>query len=584
MGADDSAFVNVGAVEDIADDGCGTVTQANGRSIALFNHEGEFHAVDNRCPHMGFPLHEGSVEDGILTCHWHHARFELSCGDTFDPWADDVRTYPVEVRDGDVFVHPHPEPDDSPAEHWMERLDVGLEENIRLVTAKSVIGLLDEGVPYTEPLTVGVEFGTRFREDGWGRGLTILAAMANLFDQVEQADQPRALYTGLRHVATNTADQPPRFRQQAFSTRDISEDRLKGWFRDCIEVRDEDGAERCLQTAVAADLDQSELADIMFSAATDHLYLDVGHTFDFINKAFETLDHVGWEHAEEVLPSLIPRLTQATRSEETSQWRQPIDLAELLFDAFDDLPALVDEGRKAESWEPSTEFDDALLGDDPEAIVETLTTAVRNGATAEQLATRVAAAAATRVAQFSTANEFGDWDTVHHTFTYANAVHQASRRTDSWELYRGVCDAAMSVYLDRFLNTPPAPIPEPGESDDDPASLRDQLLDIFDEEGGVDEAGEIVATYLDADGDVGELKETLGNGLLREDAGFHTLQNLEAAFSQYDLADDPADARVFLIATARYLAAHFPTRREAEQTFTIADRLHRGEKIYEQNE
>jgi nitrite reductase/ring-hydroxylating ferredoxin subunit len=578
MATDDTPFVQVGPVEELADEG-GTIVRANGRAIALFHHEGQFHAIDNRCPHMGFPLHEGSVEDGILTCHWHHARFELSCGDTFDPWADDVTTYPVEVRDDEVWVHPHPEPDASPAEHWMERLNVGLQENIGLVTAKATIGLLDEGVPYTEPLTVGVEFGTRYRESGWGSGLTILAAMANVFDQLDLDDQPRALYTGLRHVADNTADEPPRFQQEPFDAREIPEERLKGWFRENVEVRDEDGAERCLKTAVAEGLDQSELAEIVFAAATDHLYLDAGHTFDFINKAFETLDHVGWEHADVVLASLIPRLTQATRSEERSMWRQPIDVAGMLFDAYDDLPELVERGRDAGEWEPPGDFDDTLLADDPAVIVGALTTAVENGATGEQLARQVTFAAATRVAQFSTSNEFDDWNTVHHTFTYANAVHQATQRTDAWELYRGVFDAAMSVYLDRFLNTPPAPIPEPGETDADPAELRERLLDIFDEEGGVDEAGRVVAAYLDAGGDVPTLKETMGEGLLREDAGFHTLQNVEAAFAQYDQADDPA--RVFLIATARYMAAHFPTRREAEQTFTIADRLHRGEKIHE---
>ena len=47
----------------------------------------------------GFPLDRGSVEDGILTCHWHDARFDLASGCTFDLWADDVPTCPVEVRD-----------------------------------------------------------------------------------------------------------------------------------------------------------------------------------------------------------------------------------------------------------------------------------------------------------------------------------------------------------------------------------------------------------------------------------------------------------------------------------------------------
>ena len=38
--------------------------------------------LDNRCPHMGFALDRGSVDDGILTCHWHHARFDLASGCT----------------------------------------------------------------------------------------------------------------------------------------------------------------------------------------------------------------------------------------------------------------------------------------------------------------------------------------------------------------------------------------------------------------------------------------------------------------------------------------------------------------------
>ena len=66
---------------------------------------GRVFSLDNRCPHMGFPLDRGSVEDGILTCHWHHARFDLASGCTFDLWADDVPTCPV----GDwslVSAHP----------------------------------------------------------------------------------------------------------------------------------------------------------------------------------------------------------------------------------------------------------------------------------------------------------------------------------------------------------------------------------------------------------------------------------------------------------------------------------------------
>ncbi len=123
--SDDGDLEPVATAEEVRE-GHPTVVQAGGRSIALFHHDGEFFATDNRCPHMGFPLTEGSVDNGILTCHWHHARFELSCGDTFDPWADDVQTFPVEVRDGKLYVDPTPETDETPADHWQRRLEDGL--------------------------------------------------------------------------------------------------------------------------------------------------------------------------------------------------------------------------------------------------------------------------------------------------------------------------------------------------------------------------------------------------------------------------------------------------------------------------
>jgi hypothetical protein len=58
-----------------------------------------------------------------------------------------------------------------------------------------------------------------------------------------------------------------------------------------------------------------------------------------------------------------------------------------------------------------------------------------------------------RIARFGTANEFGDWVTALHTFTYCNALHQAIKRCPSAELVRGVFHGAVSAYLDRFLNS-----------------------------------------------------------------------------------------------------------------------------------
>ena len=84
MTATTKNLIRVGSVEEVKERGCAVVT-GGGHTIAVFRRGDAFAAVDNRCPHMGFPLDRGTVKNGILTCHWHHARFDLSSGGTFDP-------------------------------------------------------------------------------------------------------------------------------------------------------------------------------------------------------------------------------------------------------------------------------------------------------------------------------------------------------------------------------------------------------------------------------------------------------------------------------------------------------------------
>ena len=96
-------FIRVATLDELKTAGMIVVRGARCPLLVVYD-DGKVFALDNRCPHLGFPLHRGTVEDGILTCHWHHARFDLASGCTFDLWADDVPTAAVEVRDGVVLA------------------------------------------------------------------------------------------------------------------------------------------------------------------------------------------------------------------------------------------------------------------------------------------------------------------------------------------------------------------------------------------------------------------------------------------------------------------------------------------------
>jgi nitrite reductase/ring-hydroxylating ferredoxin subunit len=541
-------WVRVASLAELRAEGRLTVL-AKQHVVALFESNGQVYAVDNRCPHMGFPLDKGTVNDCILTCHWHHARFDLASGGTFDLWADDVRSFPVNIEQGDIWVDVTTP--GNAMERQRQRLQDGLERNIRLVIAKSVLALMHDGDQEgaRTPFALGLDYGARNRQEGWSTGQTISTVMMNLVPHLHADDRPRALYTGLTAISRDCAGQPARFAIDPLPHMATDLPTLKRWFRQFIEVRDTEGGERCLASAVRAGHPPVAIADMLFAAATDHRYLDVGHTLDFTNKAFEALDWAGWDAAAVTLASLLPTFTGGQRMEETNEWRHPVNLIAILDDAFAKIPQALAQGR-GRSWHIPTAWPELLpilLGDDPQAISDGLLHALAHGATCEELAQIVVYAAIRQVVQFHTSNEFGDWNTVHHTFTFANAVHQAMRRSPSPELLRGVWDAAMSVYLERFLNIPAAKVPQPTAADitgAQPDTMLEELLDLFNHQQQVHQAGTQVARYLASSATPERLIATLGQALLREDAGFHPIQSLEAAVRQYWLlAARPDTAR-----------------------------------------
>jgi nitrite reductase/ring-hydroxylating ferredoxin subunit len=566
------------------------VVHGGHRPILVIYDRGRVFALDNRCPHMGFPLERGSVEDGILTCHWHHARFDLESGCTFDLWADDVPICAVEVRNGDVWVKTTFTHADLAA-HWHQRLANGLAHDLGLVIAKAMHGQLAAGVPQAEIVREVALFGAQNR-DGWGVGLTILTALANILPVLPEEEAYLALFHGARRVAADCDGEAPRRERAPLGSRPDPA-ALKRWLRRWTNVRHREAAERTLLTAIAAGFSPAELADALFAAETERAFADTGHSLDFINKAFECLDLVGWQHAAALLPTVVGQMVAARGAEESTAWRQPVDLVALCEESTSELADLFAAGRGSRDWSGHAALAQELLGDDPARIVDALKEAIRAGAAPADLGQSLAYAAALRVARFGNANEHADWETAHHVFTYANAVHQMLTRIGTANIdthvtaVRSVLHGAMALYLARYLNVPPARIPGDGgeQLDDlpaDPETIGAALLDAFDRQRQVDLAARLVARHLTLGHSPQALIATLAHAVLREDAGFHAYQMLEAGVRQFGAWGDTDEGRHILIAVARYQAAHSPTERASLQTADIARRLMRGGELHQE--
>ncbi len=84
--------------------GQGRLLEEGGHQVGVFNVEGALHAIDNRCPHRGGPLHEGWLEGTLVSCPWHGWQFDLRDGTCATLANRDVATYAVRVDGSDILV------------------------------------------------------------------------------------------------------------------------------------------------------------------------------------------------------------------------------------------------------------------------------------------------------------------------------------------------------------------------------------------------------------------------------------------------------------------------------------------------
>jgi nitrite reductase (NADH) small subunit len=95
--------VTVGRVEEVPPGRGATVELLDGTELALYNVGGEFHAIENFCPHKGAPLADGQLCGHTIECDWHGWRFDVRTGHCLTN-ASTVESYPVIIEDGLIKI------------------------------------------------------------------------------------------------------------------------------------------------------------------------------------------------------------------------------------------------------------------------------------------------------------------------------------------------------------------------------------------------------------------------------------------------------------------------------------------------
>ncbi|MDP7205287.1 MAG: Rieske (2Fe-2S) protein [Pirellulaceae bacterium] len=284
------------------------VFRSGPRQLALFLAGDETHAIDNRCPHEGYPLAQGTVDEGcVLTCNWHNWKFNLDDGRCL-LGGDHVRRYETRVEDGQVWVNVA----DPPSEEIQQFIIEGLEKAFKDRDFGRMCRELSRlHFHQLDPL-LGVKLAIHWCHDRFQYGFKhCLAATADWLQVADRREDWEekliCLAEAIDHMSFDSLRHPPYpFPEPAPYDRDQ--------LLAAIEREQSESAEAMVAGALDEGVTWKELEEVFATAALAH-YNSFGHSMIYVYKARQLVDRFGDEVARPLALSLVRQLCFATRED-----------------------------------------------------------------------------------------------------------------------------------------------------------------------------------------------------------------------------------------------------------------------------
>ncbi len=292
------------------------------KQIAVFLRNGTVYACNNRCPHEGFPLKEGSLSgDCTLTCNWHNWKFDLKSGDNLYG-GDGLRTYPVSVREGDIWIDVSDPDRDVIIARALSNLKASFDRHEYDRMARELARLEKAGGDPLDALRSTIAWTHDRFEFGMGSTHAFAATADWLALGDHHPDDPTRrlmpIHESIAYFAWDSQRQP----EFPYPTDILPWDEAQ--FAEAMESEDEATAIALVRGALAADMTWRELEPAFAHAALRH-YQDFGHGAIYVVKAGDLMGRLGGTVMEPVLLALTRGLTRATREDLIPEFRDYAD-------------------------------------------------------------------------------------------------------------------------------------------------------------------------------------------------------------------------------------------------------------------
>jgi len=280
--------------------------------IAVFKFDGRVFAIDNRCPHEGYPLAVGTVTpDCVLTCNWHNWKFRLEDGVCL-LGNDDVRTYPTRLEGNEVWVDLTPPPADQTQAQIVRGLKKAFGDRDYGHVCREIARLHFHGLDPKDAVREAIvwshdrmEYGT-FDSHAYAATADWLALSETFGDDFERRLVCYA--QSVDHMASDS------LRHKEFPYASPGERFERGAFLSAVEAEDRTRAEGMIAQALSDGLHWADLAETFAAAALAH-YHDFGHSVIYIPKTAQLLAALGPGMERYLLLPLTRQLCYATRED-----------------------------------------------------------------------------------------------------------------------------------------------------------------------------------------------------------------------------------------------------------------------------
>jgi nitrite reductase/ring-hydroxylating ferredoxin subunit len=256
--------------------------------IALFAVHAKIYAIDNRCPHEGYPLVKGNVDSSCtLTCNWHNWKFRLSDGEC-TLGGDDVRSYPVEIRGDEVWVNTDDPPAAERKTKILKGLRVAFTERDFARVCREVARLDFNDLDPLDGVRNAVQWTADRLEYGFTHAFAVAPDWLHLFDHHEgdPTKQLICLAESIDHMAFDALRHSSYVYHQ--STEPFETDR----FVNAVEDEDRELAEALAGGSVADQLPWHQVENAFATAALAH-YNDFGHSLIYVYKTRQLIERLG---------------------------------------------------------------------------------------------------------------------------------------------------------------------------------------------------------------------------------------------------------------------------------------------------